>query len=79
MTDKDKEPPVCSCAEFYGSHHPECPVKRLIEAQQARIAELERNYEITRNTLQLRDDEIMERKKMTIRKCADQLNPPRVK
>ena len=33
--------PTCSCAEFYGKHHPHCPVLKTIADQQAKIERLE--------------------------------------
>lgn len=27
--------PVCHCAEYYGSHHPDCPALRALEAERA--------------------------------------------
>lgn len=39
----DSKTPMCSCAEFYQSHHPECPVLRHIEALEQRLAAAELN------------------------------------
>ncbi len=32
--------PTCACGEFYGRHHPECPVKRIIDAHQSELTRL---------------------------------------
>ena len=32
--------PTCACGEFYGRHHPECPVKRIIDTHQSELARL---------------------------------------
>ena len=34
--------PICECATFWGSHHPECPVRNEIESLRAELAELRR-------------------------------------
>jgi len=31
--------PVCDCAEYYGSHPPDCPVRTLIESLQSQLTE----------------------------------------
>ncbi len=35
---------TCSCAEYYGSHHPECPARQQFDRQRAEIERL-RQYE----------------------------------
>lgn len=32
--------PTCSCAEFWGQHHPECPMRMIIDAHQSELTRL---------------------------------------
>lgn len=37
--------PICECATFWGSHHPECPVRNEIQRLRAELAEVKRDAE----------------------------------
>ena len=37
--------PICECATFWGSHHPECPVRNEIQSLRAELAEARRDAE----------------------------------
>jgi hypothetical protein len=48
--------PLCSCGEFYQSHHPQCPARRYADGLQAQLSQLQaENARLRKALIRLRD------------------------